>query len=78
MDMEMQKLKDKMWGTFLKVLKNKKGVETRVLVYVVAAVALALSLGIVISTLGGSGALVGTAMDAANASIQNLTENLPK
>jgi len=79
MAMKMQKLKDKveLWSTFLKVLKNNKGVETRVLVYIIAAVALAVSLGIVISTLSGSGSLVDTAMRTANDTMLNLTENLP-
>ncbi len=52
--------------TLEKLLKNKKGIETRVLVFVLGAVVLILMLSLVISMYTNTEQLVGSALQKAN------------
>ncbi len=58
-----------------KLLKNKKGIETRVLVFVLGAVVLILMLSLVMSMYIQTEQLVGTAIEKANETL-NTTGSL--
>ncbi|OYT53278.1 MAG: hypothetical protein B6U72_06365 [Candidatus Altiarchaeales archaeon ex4484_2] len=54
-----------------KLLKNKKGIETRVLVFVLGAVVLILMLSLVMSMYMQTEHLVGTAVEKANETLNS-------
>lgn len=72
MDHKKLKIVNTMKG-FARHLKNamedNKGIETTVLVYVMAGVILIISIGIAIGALSGAGALVGQGQEMANGSM---------
>ena len=77
MDMKNKKKGNKNGRGLLSVLRDNKGIEARVLVYVLAAVVLVASIGIAISAIQGAGGMANEAMDLANVSMQELSKSMP-
>ncbi|GEM_PF-1989844 len=59
-----------------KLLKNKKGIETRVLVFVLGAVVLILMISLVMSMYGQSEDLVNMVVDVARNKTENISTSL--